>query len=205
MIKIIAIISTIVVAVAIIFFIFKKDAPITNFPSDGKTIIAFGDSLTEGVGATKGNDFVSLLSRGIGQPIVNMGASGDTSTRGLARVDAVIEQDPKVVLLLLGGNDFLRKVPIAETFKNIDDIVVKIQNSGAMVILLGIQGGILSDHYDEYFEDIAKKRGTLYVDNVLDGLVGHQEYMSDTIHPNDAGYKKIVKRVLPVLEKSLGK
>src|SRR3989344_1138799 len=203
MIKIIAIISTIVVAVAIIFFIFKKDAPITNFPSDGKTIIAFGDSLTEGVGATKGNDFVSLLSRGIGQPIVNMGASGDTSTRGLARVDAVIEQDPKVVLLLLGGNDFLRKVPIAETFKNIDDIVVELQKSGAVVVLLGIKGGLFGDHYKDYFEEIAEKRGALYVPNVLSGLLGKNEFMSDAIHPNDAGYKKIADKIYPVLQKVL--
>ncbi len=193
-----------VVAVAgILFFLLKKSPTIKNFPGEGKTIVAFGDSLTEGVGSTEGNDFVSLLSKQIDTPILNLGVSGDTSAKGLARVDKVIAQDPKVVILLLGGNDFLRRIPKEETFKNIDAIVEKIQNSGAIVILLGIKGGVLSDEYEAYFEKIAKNRGTFYISNVLDGLLGHKEYMSDAIHPNDAGYKKIAERVLPVLKKSI--
>lgn len=203
MLKIIIIVLGIVAVALTAFFIFKKSPTITNYPSQGKTIVAFGDSLVEGTGATPGHDFPSLLSQLINQPIINMGVSGNTSAQGLVRADAVNALDPKVVLVLFGGNDFLRKVPIAETFKNIDDIVVKIQDGGAVVLLLGIQGGILSDQYDEYFQEIAKKRGTLYVPNVLGGLIGHNEFMSDAIHPNDAGYKKIADKILPILKKAL--
>jgi len=204
MIKILISIVSVAVLVGLIFFIFKKPAPITNFPGDGASIVAFGDSLIEGVGATKGNDFVSLLSREINTPIINMGVSGDTSGRGLERVDKVAAEDPKIVLVLFGGNDFLRKVPVATTFKNIDHIVAKLQDSGAVVVLLGIRGSILSDPYEEHFERIAKERGALYVPDVLDGLIGNRKYMSDTIHPNDVGYAKIAKKVLPALEKALG-
>ena len=200
--KIIIVLLVAAALVGILFFVFKKDAPITNYPPQGKTVVAFGDSLVEGVGANPGNDFVSILSRAIGQPIVNMGVSGDTSVRGLDRIDKVIAQDPRVVLLLFGGNDALHKVPIATTFKTIDEMVVKIQSSGAVVVLLGIRGSILSDPYQEHFEKIAKARGTLYVPDVLDNLIGNRKYMSDAIHPNDVGYKKIAEKVLPILQKA---
>src|SRR3989344_4541670 len=189
--------------ILVFFFIFSRSQNITNYPNDGKTIVAFGDSLVEGVGATPGNNFPALLSKKIRKPILNMGVPGDTSTDGLNRIDQVIRQDPKIVLVLLGGNDFLRKVPIAETFKNIDDIVVELQKSGAVVVLLGIKGGLFGDHYKDYFEEIAEKRGALYVPNVLSGLLGKNEFMSDAIHPNDAGYKKIADKIYPVLQKVL--
>jgi|SRR3989344_2078409 len=188
--------------IGVLLFVFKKSPTITNFPSSGTTIVAFGDSLVEGIGATKGNDFVSLLSRSIGEEIINMGVAGNTSSDGFARVESVNIQDPRIVLVLFGGNDYLRKVPIEETFQNIDGIVVRLQSGGAVVVLLGIQGGILSDKYDEHFEDIAEKRGALYVPNVLDEIIGHGELMDDTIHPNDLGYKKIADKIFPILKKA---
>jgi lysophospholipase L1-like esterase len=201
--KIIVISLAVLLVVGAFFFVFKKSPTITNYPSRGTTIIAFGDSLVEGVGATMGNDFVSLLSQKIGEPIINMGISGNTSADGIARAEGVIAQNPKVVLVLFGGNDFLRKVPIEETFKNIDAIVVELQRSGAVVVLLGVRGGVLSDQYDDYFEDIAANRGALYVPNVLAGLISHPQFMYDGIHPNDAGYAKIAEKIYPVLRQAL--
>ncbi|OGI60403.1 hypothetical protein A2641_00010 [Candidatus Nomurabacteria bacterium RIFCSPHIGHO2_01_FULL_37_25] len=201
--KIITIVFVVILVTGTLFFIFKKSPKITNYPGKGKTIIAFGDSLVKGNGATTGNDFSSVLSRLLGVPIINMGIPGNTSADGLSRLESVNIEDPKIVMILFGGNDFLQKVKVEETFKNLDDIVVKIQNSGAVVILLGIKGGLLSDQYNEYFEDIAQNRGTFYVPNVLSGLIGHSEYMSDAIHPNDAGYKKIAEKIYPVLQKAL--
>lgn len=192
-----------IILCSIVFFTIRKNKKITNYPPSGNTIIAFGDSLVKGVGSTNGNDFVTLLSKQSGEPIINMGISGNTSIDGLNRIDTVNIKDPKIVLLLLGGNDFLRKVPLEQTFKNIDDIVISLQKNGAVVILLGVPSGILLDQYDENFEKIAKSRGTLYVPNVLSGILGHVEYMSDAIHPNDLGYKKIADKIYPVLKKSL--
>ena len=201
--KIIAILLGVILLSGAIFFVLKKSPTITNYPSDGKTIIVFGDSLVQGVGATTGNDFPSLLSYKIGAPIINMGVAGDTSSDGLARVESVNAQDPKIVLVLFGGNDFLRKVPVKKTFKNIDDIVVKLQDKVAVIILLGIKGGLLLDSYDEYFEEIVENRGTLYVPNVLEGIFGHSNLMADSIHPNDGGYKKIADKIYPVLKKAI--
>ena len=183
------------------FFLFKKDMPeITNYPPIPGPIVAMGDSLVYGYGATAGNDFVSLLSESIGQPIINMGVNGNTTAGGLSAADMVIELKPSVVLVLLGGNDYLRGVSIAETFSNLELIVEKLQANGAVVILLGIQGGVLSDPFAAEFKALAERRGTAYVPNVLSGLIGNQSLMADAIHPNDAGYARIAKKVLPVLE-----
>ncbi len=199
--KIILIFGIMLVGAA--FFFFKPDAKITNYPSSGDSVVAFGDSLIEGVGATPGNDLVSQLSKKIGEPIINLGVAGNTTEQGLARVDRIAEYKPKVVIVLLGGNDFLRKVPKAETFKNLDAIITKIQSLGAVVMLLGIQGGVLGDPYENEFENLAKAKGTVYVSNVLEGLIGDTRYMADAVHPNDAGYAKIVERITPELKKVL--
>jgi lysophospholipase L1-like esterase len=189
------------VFIIILFFYFKKDAPITNLDSPNQTIVAFGDSFVSGVGSTQGNDLVSLISKEIGEPIINLGVSGNTSAMGLERISEVIDQNPRLVFVLFGGNDFLRKVPIETTFQNIDDIVVQLQNAGSAVVLLGIKGGVLNDSYAERFKEIAKNRNVIYVPNVLQGLVGDSTLMSDAIHPNNTGYKLISEKIMKEVRK----
>lgn len=202
--KLIIIIIVLIILISIYFLIFRKGGvDIKNYPSGGSTIVAFGDSLTQGVGASKGSDLPSLLSVRIGEPIINMGISGNTSADGLARVEEVIAQDPKIVIVLFGGNDFLRKVPIDETFSNIENIVSRVQDSGAVVVLVGIRGGALSDPYQERFEDIAKRRGALYVPDIMSSIIINRNLMSDAIHPNNTGYQKIADKIYPVLKKAL--
>jgi len=189
--------------ILIIVWFLWPDANITNYPPDGDVIVAFGDSLVEGVGATMGNDFVSLLSKDLNLPIINLGVSGNTTTDGLARIDAVLAEKPDIVLLLLGGNDFLRRVPAKETFANLAQIIKTLQDSGAVVVLLGVRGGLISDGYESYYAKLAKEYHTAYVPNVLAGLIGNREYMADSIHPNDIGYAKVAKKLLPVLRRVL--
>lgn len=205
--KIILLILAVIAVIGIVFalmFLFRKEPPITNYPPKSGTIVAFGDSLVEGMGALSGNDFPAVLGRLIGEPILNMGKSGNTTRDGLNRIDEVIVQNPKIVLVLFGGNDFLRKIPKSETFSNLDKIISELQNSGAIVVLLGVKGGILSDNYKSNFKQLTEDRGTLYVPNVLNGLVGHSKFMDNAIHPNDAGYQKIAEKIYPVLKKALG-
>jgi lysophospholipase L1-like esterase len=184
------------------YFIFRSEKT-TNYPPKEGSIVAFGDSLVAGYGSTKGNDFVSLLSKGLGEEIINLGVSGDTTAGGLARIDSALNREPKITILLLGGNDFLRKVPREETFSNLRTIISKLQERGSIVVLVGVRGGLLSDSADGYYEDLAEETGSAYVEDVLDGLFGDARYMSDSIHPNDAGYLKIAERLYPVLRNLL--
>jgi lysophospholipase L1-like esterase len=182
-------------------FTFFKPSKITNYPSAGTSIVMFGDSLIEGLGASIGRALPNLLSEMIHEKVINKGIHGQTSAQGLARINQVIDLDPKVVMVLFGGNDFLQNVPLHTTFKHIDEIVTTLQDYGAIVILLGIQGGLLEDPYKLEFKKIAQKRGALYVSNVLEGLIGDTNLMSDQVHPNDIGYRMIAERIYPVLKK----
>ena len=195
----IPILSILLAAFAAYGFFYFKTEPIANYPSRGTDIIAFGDSLVEGVGATDGNDFVSLLSQKIGQPIVNLGHAGDTTADGVARIGQLDAYTPKVVLLLLGGNDYLRKIPMSDTRKNLEALIQNIQARGAIVLLLGVRGGILNDRFAAEFTDLRDTYHTAFVPDVLRGLLGNGQYMADALHPNAAGYKIIAERVYPIL------
>ncbi len=192
----------VLVLIVSVLFLFKGEDKMTNYPSLGTDIVVFGDSLVEGVGASSPEkSFVSVLSKKIGRPIINLGVSGNTTEDGLARVSLLDKYKPKVVLVLLGGNDHLRKVPIDVTFNNLEKIIKNIQDRGAIVVLLGIRGGLFSDNYEARFEKLSHKYHTAYVSDVLDGLFSNNKYMSDAVHPNDLGYGIIAERIYPTLSK----
>lgn len=144
-----------------------------------------------------------MLSEKIGEPIANLGVPGDTTEDGLGRLGELDRYRPKVVLLLLGGNDRLRNMPREETFANLARIIEDLHERGAVVLLLGIRGSVLSDQYKSEFERLRANYKTAYVPDVLDGLFGTREFMADQIHPNDAGYARIAERIAPVLEEFL--
>ena len=184
------------VVVAALYWWTASAVPRAAKPTSGRTIVAFGDSLVEGRGATPGRDFVSVLARRLGTRIVNAGRSGDTTGAALARLDSdVLSRDPKVVIVLLGGNDFLRRVPTEQTFANLEKIVDRIRRRGAAVILVGVSVGLLSDPYASEYTAVARRNAAGLVPDILDGIMGNNDLMSDSIHPNDRGYAIIADRL----------
>ena len=180
---------------------------IRNLGSAGQTIVCFGDSLTEGVGAGQGEDYPSVLSRLIAAPVVNAGHRGDTTAAALERLASdVLDKNPRLVIVLLGGNDFLRQVPIGDTQKNLQAIVQRIQERGAMVVITGMKLGLFTDEYGAMMENIAEKFGALLVPQVAKGILTDSKLKSDPIHPNGAGYRLIAERVAvkvkPLLERA---
>lgn len=185
---------------AVLLYLLWPEAAVTNAPPENDTIIVFGDSLVEGIGSERGGGFVSMLAEHLDRDIVNMGVAGNTTADGLARLARVQKVDAGTVIILLGGNDAIRRVPREETFQNLERIIRTLQSDGSMVVLLGVRGGVLSDPYDEEYEALAERTGALYVENVLKGLLGRSENMFDGIHPNDTGYAIIAERVADTLE-----
>lgn len=188
------------VLVAGAYFIYGKPPAYvrTNTLKSGP-IVAFGDSLVYGYGSTTGNDFVSVLSREIGKPILNFGVSGDNTQDGLNRIGTVLAKQPSVALILFGGNDILDKIPQSQTFQNLGNMINQFQTNGVTVIVLGVQGSVFNDPYQTRFEALAKKYNVKYVPNVLSGIIGNKAVMFDAVHPNNAGYKLISDKVYPVL------
>lgn len=174
--------------------------PVRNFPSIGKNIIAFGDSLVSGTGASVGSNFVSVLAKKIGKQIINAGVSGDTTEKGLARLSRdVLSQNPKIVVLCLGGDDFLQRVPNATTFANLTTIIQKIHETGSIVIMLGVQTGFLTDNFNSLWRLIFENENCVYVPNILYDIAGHPTRLSDAVHPNNVGYHMIADRLAPIL------
>jgi acyl-CoA thioesterase-1 len=169
---------------------------IRNIRSTGETIICFGDSLTEGLGTDMGQDYPAVLSRLLAMPVMNAGRRGDTTAAALERLaDAVLQKRPRLVIVLLGGNDFLRQLPREETRKNLEEIVRRIQAQGAMVAIAGIRLGLFSDEFSAIFEETAEQFGALYIPQVMKGILTDGTLRSDPIHPNAAGYRLIAERI----------
>ncbi|TAK95872.1 hypothetical protein EPO05_03170 [Patescibacteria group bacterium] len=202
---------TLIIIVAVVllgmagFFIFRKAPEIKNVPPKNGTILIFGDSLAEGVGATAGNDLSSRLAAQLGKTVLNYGKSGDTTRDGLERMAVAANEDPGVVIIILGGNDVLRKIPQTETFQNLEKIVTYFQSNGAVVALVGVRSGLIGGGRDADFEAVAKRAGAVYVPDILRDVFGKPKYMSDPIHPNDAGYAVIEERLTPIVSDLFGK
>ena len=174
---------------------------IQNLHSPGQTIICFGDSLTEGVGASSGEDYPAVLSRALGMPVVNAGVRGDTTAMALERLSGtVLSRNPRLVVVLLGGNDFLRRMPLQDTQSNLEAIVRRIHETGAMVVIAGIRLGILTDEYAAIFEETSDRLGALYIPAVTKGILSDSSLRSDPIHPNSAGYRLIAERIAAKLK-----
>lgn len=181
---------------------------IANIDSRGANIICFGDSLTSGEGAAKGNDYPSLLAKAVSVPVINAGAGGDTTQTALSRLDKeVLMKDPLMVIVILGGNDFLHKVLKRETFRNLEDIVKKIEGAGAIVVLGEVKSGWIMGGYARGYRRIARRNRAVLIPDLLGGILNKPELMSDHIHPNDKGYRilaeKIIKVVQPLLRQNL--
>jgi lysophospholipase L1-like esterase len=160
--------------------------------------------LTSGVGAAPGQSWPELLALELGKPVVAAGVSGDTTEGGLDRLERdVLSRNPGTVIVCLGGNDILRRMPVDGTINNLDAIISRSQASGAMVVLIGVQGiPFLSSHRSRY-RALAKERGALLVPNILGGIIGNRKLMADQIHPNSDGYKLMAERVAQAMRPHL--
>ena len=190
-----------------LFFIGCAQREIKNIDSQGKNIICFGDSITSGEGASPGKDYPTILAQNLSWPVINAGSPGDTTQNALNRLTSdVLDKDPLLVIVILGGNDFLMKIPMEETFNNLDRIVKIIQEKGAIVALGEMRAGIIMRRYSSGYRRIAKRYRCLLIPDLLEGIIDNPNLKDDYIHPNDAGYKalasKILKVIQPVLEKN---
>src|SRR3989338_815658 len=174
---------------------------VRNYPSPPGPIIAFGDSLTAGVGASAGHDWPAIVSATLGIDIQNAGVAGDTTADALLRMGRdVLVKRPSIVVVLLGGNDFLRSVPAETTAANLKTIVARIQNgTGAVVVLAGVQSGYWGDSFASVFRRLADETGAVYAPDVLRGIVNNPFLSDDLLHPNDAGYAVVANRIAPAV------
>jgi acyl-CoA thioesterase I len=202
--KKIAVFVLFMLAGLLLYHSFPSKPKIKNVYSAGENIICFGDSLTFGTGAAKGMDYPSQLSRMISRPVLNKGFPGDTTDRALARLEQeVLSQSPRIVLITLGGNDLKNGVPKDTAFRNLKKITESIQAKGALVVIGGIDLPIGGRGFDEGYKRLCNETGAILIPNIFEGIMGNMSFMSDSIHPNDAGYTRMAEKFYGALKPHL--
>ncbi len=186
-------------------------APVTAKPV---RILALGTSLTQGYGLPPGTEFTvqlqaALKAGGVDAVVENAGVSGDTSAGGLSRLDWSLASHPDAAIIELGSNDMLRGTPPAETEKNLRAILTRLQKEHVAVLLTGMraQRNLGPDYvrqFDAIYPKLAKDYKVTFYPFMLDGVALNPKLnQADGMHPNPAGVKVLVARILPFVKKTL--
>ena len=177
--------------------------------ASGSKVIALGDSLTYGYGATPETAYPTVLANKTGWQVSNEGINGDTSEGVLNRLDKIIEQSPNLILLGIGGNDVLHKVPTETVKANINQIVEKIKSANIRLVLIAepyFSNAILFGKADDnpIYEEIAKEK-QIPLFGKSDGgwseIISDKSLKSDQIHANAEGYAKFADNLCKFLQK----
>ena len=166
-------------------------------------VLAFGDSLTFGTGASESQNYPSVLQGLIGRKVYGAGVPGEVTAAGLARLPSALEYyKPQLLILCHGGNDFLRKVGKQQAAENIRAMVRMAQEKGVAVMLIAVpEPGLLASPPD-FYGDIAKEFRIPHESAALAKILRDNELKSDLIHPNATGYARLAEAVAGVLRKS---
>lgn len=167
---------------------------------DDATLLAFGDSLTVGVGAKPAQSYPAVLQELSGRRVINAGVSGETTSGGLPRLRDVLPQaQPDLLLLLEGGNDILRSVAPTRTRGNLEAMVEFAQSQGVPVVLIGVPNKLLFSDSADYYADIAETYELVFDGDSLAGLLRDSDLKSDSIHLNADGYRLLAEAVHTLL------
>ena len=194
-----------------------REAAAATIPADPDApparprIVAFGDSLTIGLGLLEQEAYPALLQKKIDDAgydfeVINAGVSGDTSAGGLRRLDWALEGDVKVLIVAFGGNDGLRGLPVGQMKDNLSEIIDRARERNVVVILAGMEappnfGQDYAGQFRQAFRDVALQKKVLFIPFLLKDVAGKPELnQGDGIHPNQQGTQIVAETVWSVLE-----
>ena len=194
----------------------SHNASTSQHMSQSITILALGDSLTEGLGVDNADNYPAQLEARLQElgykdvKVVNSGLSGETSTGLVNRLDWVLQTKPDITILTVGANDAIRGIDVATVEANIRTAVQRLQDNDSEVILGGMQiyDNLGSDYVKAFaaiYPRVAKDMNVTLIPFFLDGVGGDPKLnQTDAIHPTREGYKIIVNdNILPILQPKL--
>lgn len=174
----------------------------------GFVVLALGDSLTAGAGVTPEQAWPALLAQRTGWRVVNGGVSGDTSADALKRLpDLLDEHQPVLVILTLGGNDMLRRLPVSETEANLARMVVKCKAAGAQVVMQAtpqpsLAGAVLRNlSAPDFYRTVAESQQVALIEDAIAEVLSDPTLKVDQIHPNAAGHAQLAESIHATLRK----
>lgn len=184
--------------------------------ADPIRIVAFGDSLSAGYGLSADQAFPVRLERllrakGHNVTVANAGVSGDTTAGGRERIDWAVPPGTDAVILELGANDALRRLPADRARANLDAILAKLKARRVEVLLAGMRaprnlGAEYANEFDRIYSELAEKHGVLLYPFFLTGIALDAKLnLPDGMHPNAAGVDVIAQRILPKVEELIAR
>lgn len=171
--------------------------------SPDDTVLAFGDSLTYGTGASEQESYPAQLAQLIGRRVVAAGVPGEVSAQALQRLPAALDEySPRLLLLCIGGNDFLRRLGKQQAAANVRAMVRLARQRQVEVVLIGTPEPGFTVTPPEFYAEIAEEFAIPYQGDVIGEVLRHADLKSDPVHPNARGYHLIAERVAALLKKS---
>jgi len=166
-------------------------------------VLAFGDSLTYGTGAAKGQSYPEQLKILLGRDVVNAGIPGEVTADGRKRLESLLEQySPQLLILCHGGNDILRRKDLSLTSENLRAMIETAHAHGVEVVLLGVPGMGLTLSPPDFYQKIADEFRVPYQGEILGKILRDRRLKNDTFHPNAEGYRVLANAVFELLRKT---
>ena len=178
-----------------------------NSPLQQQTILIVGDSISAGLGIDKQQGWVALLENTLSQEypqysLINASISGETTSGGANRMQAMLEKhQPSIIILELGGNDGLRGTPTKLITKNLTYMINLSETAGAKTLLLGMRippnyGQRYSELFAKQYAELATELNVTLVPFLLEGVAGEKGMMqADGIHPTEEAQPIMLKSV----------
>jgi acyl-CoA hydrolase len=176
----------------------------------GSVVVALGDSLTAGAGVAREQAWPDLLASRTGWEIVNAGVNGDTSSGALGRLPALLEEhEPVLVLVALGGNDMLRRIPQEQTVANLGKVLDMVRAHGAKPVLLAtpkpsVAGAVFQSlSAADFYRSVAEAHQVPLIEDAIAEVLSDPAMKGDPLHPNAAGHTQLAQKIFDAL-KSIG-
>lgn len=173
----------------------------------GSRVLALGDSLTAGAGVASEEAWPDLLAKQTGWVVINGGVSGDTSGGALRRLPALLEQhNPVLVLVALGGNDMLRRIPEEETIANLGQILAMIKAQGAKPVLLAtpkpsVAGAVFQNlSAADFYGRVVDEQQVPMIEDAIADVLSDPQMKGDPLHPNSAGHAQLSRKIFDALK-----
>lgn len=166
-------------------------------------ILAFGDSLTFGTGATLTESYPAILERLVGRRVVNSGVPGEVTGEGLSRLPEVLEREkPALLILCHGGNDLLRRLDQQQIANNLRTMIRLARERGVAVVIIAVPSPGIALSPPPFYREIAAEMKIPFEENALTMVLSDGFLKSDYIHPNAAGYHRLAESIAALLKKS---
>lgn len=176
--------------------------------SSGETVLAFGDSVTFGYGVVPQDSYPTILANLSRWNVINAGINGERTDQAKSRISSVlVEHNPKLVIIELGGNDFLQRRNAKAVKEDLRAIIQSVKAHGSIPVLVAVPAlspvaaitGKPSDA--DLYKELAKEEKINLIPNVFSDILGQENLKQDHVHPNQAGYRVLAEGIYQALSK----